>query len=80
MLFKVEVKWNYDEEQIEESGIVTGESFTDVTRKIENYFGENLETFNMEILTNEDFVTLEKDKRKTSVNLFTNAIKEDYIW
>ena len=59
MLFKVEVKWNYDGE---------------------NYFGENLETFNMEILTNEDFVTLEKDKRKTSVNLFTNAIKEDYIW
>lgn len=80
MLFKVEVKWNYDGEQIEESGIVTGESFTDSTRKIENYFGENLETFNMEILTNEDFVTLEKDKRKTSVNLFTNAIKEDYIW
>lgn len=80
MLFKVEVKWNYDGEQIEESGIVTGESFTDATRKIENYFGENLETFNMEILINEDFVTLEKDKRKTSVNLFTNAIKEDYIW
>lgn len=80
MLFKVEVKWNYDGEQIEESGIVTGESFTGATRKIENYFGENLETFNMEILTNEDFVTLEKDKRKTSVNLFTNAIKEDYIW
>ena len=73
MLFKVEVKWNYDGEQ-------TGESFTDATSKIENYFGENLETFNMEILTNEDFVTLEKDKRKTSVNLFTNAIKEDYIW
>lgn len=80
MLFKVEVTWNYDGELIEESGIVAGENYTDATTKIESYFGETLENFNLEILTREDFVTLEKNKRKTSVNLFTNAIKEDYIW
>lgn len=70
MLFYGEIKYTYDSEEDEEDIIITANSYTEATEKIEEYYGDDLVKQSLELISPNDFFIADdlKDVKKKIVD------------
>ena len=70
MLFYGEIKYIYDSEEGKEDIIITANSYTEATKKIEEYYGSDLVKQSLELIGPNDFFIADdlKDVKKQIVD------------
>lgn len=74
MLFYVKADCSYDEEIETDKLFITGQDFKDVSGKLEEYYGEDLLGFEVELVGPDDFFSIDKFPD------LLEEIKKDVIW
>lgn len=63
-----------DKESIEE-GLICGESYADAARKVEEYYGDILDSISLECIANNEVIVLPKEYESV-----IKLIKQNCIW
>lgn len=74
MLFNAKILYSYDGEESKDDLIVAGENFQQVSKQMEDYYGEDLLKMDIELIGPDNFFSIEGNPE------LVERIKKDVIW